>query len=221
MSLKEFVPRSATLYHELFHLVIGSKDTPNATYEWTSQQQLLADPTGFTARLDDQDLEELREFETSPSAQLYREGLQREEIAPLASHETIYNWSRWFGVLQLSFVQLLWVYFPAPVDDARKAKIESLKGVYPAVLGPGVPRSEHRIAHFPTRQWATETETLHGQQVQLLLWPHFWSNEKKAEWRHEPYAQPKFIGKLEQFYPVEWREEIYPRFFRIPRIFPR
>ncbi|KAL1863514.1 hypothetical protein Plec18167_000607 [Paecilomyces lecythidis] len=41
-SIHDVLPRSATLYHELFHLVMGPDDTPDITYSWSDQQKTLA-----------------------------------------------------------------------------------------------------------------------------------------------------------------------------------
>ncbi|KAJ5783458.1 uncharacterized protein N7518_009135 [Penicillium psychrosexuale] len=42
--LTDVLPRSATLYHELFHLVLGNDPTPDVTYLWVRQQLLLENP---------------------------------------------------------------------------------------------------------------------------------------------------------------------------------
>ncbi|KAL4796922.1 hypothetical protein BDV19DRAFT_387792 [Aspergillus venezuelensis] len=44
IKLPKILPRSVTLYHELFHLVLGSEATPDATYEWHGQELLLKTP---------------------------------------------------------------------------------------------------------------------------------------------------------------------------------
>ncbi|KAL6232374.1 hypothetical protein BDW75DRAFT_21927 [Aspergillus navahoensis] len=150
---------------------------------------------------------EQREFETFPSAQLYREGLQYKGIQLLSSHETIYGWSNWH--LERTFVQLFWVYFAAPMDDARRAEITELRAIRPPVMGFSVPHHELRQTRPASKQWATRLEMVNGQEVQLLLWPHFWRSREKAEWRIRSNMQKKFIEKLEALGPVQWKEEFY------------
>ncbi|KAJ9194026.1 hypothetical protein DTO164E3_4709 [Paecilomyces variotii] len=41
LSIMKVLPRSATLYHELFHLILGQGDTPDITYSWTQQRTML------------------------------------------------------------------------------------------------------------------------------------------------------------------------------------
>jgi hypothetical protein len=98
----------------------------------------------------------------------------------------------------------------------------------PAALGPSVPRNHHITRHLPEPVCTTQTEHLNGAQAQLVLWPHFWANAKKAEWRHrETYILSgsvaigtqtiieKFVGNLKELGAIEWREEIC-KFKRIP-----
>ncbi|KAJ0267729.1 hypothetical protein COL922a_014859, partial [Colletotrichum nupharicola] len=118
--------------------------------------------------------------------------------------------------LKYSFVEIFWVYFPAPVSESLQSQVSQLAGISPPAFGPGGPLKEHFQTHLPALQWATEPETLRGEQVQLLLWPHFWRDKEKAEYRHAPYAQKRFLVRLEGFGPVEWKEEIYD-FINIPR----
>ncbi|KAJ9208805.1 hypothetical protein DTO021D3_22 [Paecilomyces variotii] len=126
---------------------------------------------------------ELRDFMASPSAQLYRESLANASIVPLISWETIHGYGSWFGPLSRSFTQLFWVYFPAPMTQAQQAEISSLRGIRPPVMGFSIPQSQLRQRHLPVQLWATQTEYLHGQEAQLMLWPHFWRDAEKAEWR--------------------------------------
>ncbi|KAL4975902.1 hypothetical protein BDW66DRAFT_136606 [Aspergillus desertorum] len=67
----------------------------------------------------------------------------------------------------------------------------------------------------PSWQWAIQAEVLHGESVQLFLWPHFWRTAEQAEWRHNPFAQPRFIERVEELGPLEWKEELYNRFTKI------
>ncbi len=95
------------------------------------------------------------------------------------------------------------------MNESLQSRASKLVGIRPPALGPGVPQNKHRQTHLPVLQWATEPEVLRGKPVQLLLWPHFWSSEKHAEWRHEPYAQKRFIERITELNPAEWKEEIY------------
>ncbi|KAL3495883.1 hypothetical protein BJX62DRAFT_252879 [Aspergillus germanicus] len=160
---------------------------------------------------------ELREFQLSPSAQLYREILQREDIIHISSHETIYGSAHWFQRLKYSITQIFWVYFPAPVEESLQSQVSELVGIRPPAFGPGVPLKDHFQTHLPVLQWATETEVWHGKQVQLLLWPHFWRSKEKAEYRHEPYAQKRFTERVEGLGAVECRDELYD-FTEIPKL---
>ncbi|KAJ5632137.1 hypothetical protein N7490_008476 [Penicillium lividum] len=44
ISIQKVLPRSATLYHELFHLILGNRNTPDTTYGWTEQQKYPKTP---------------------------------------------------------------------------------------------------------------------------------------------------------------------------------
>jgi hypothetical protein len=160
----------------------------------------------------------MREFQVSPSAQLYRETLQCHEIIPISVHETICHHYTWFWGLKQSFMQIFWVYFPAPVEDSLRSQVSKIKGIRPAPpFGPGVSRDQYLQTQLPVWKWATEPEVLHGNQVHLLLWPHFWSSEKHAEWRHNPYAQKRFIERVEGLDSVELKDEIY-QFSKMPKL---
>ncbi|KAJ0416011.1 hypothetical protein BJY00DRAFT_250134 [Aspergillus carlsbadensis] len=196
------------LFQPLVHAV-GHKETVWARMADNPDVVLLATLWWTTS--------ELRDFEASPSAQLYRETLQREGIIPVSIHETIYGFAHWFQRLKYSFTQIFWVYFPAPVDKSLQSQVSKLVGIRPPAFGPGVPLKEHFQTHLPVLHWATEPEVLHGTEARLLLWPHFWRNRERAEYRHEPYAQKRFIERLEELGPVEWKEEIYD-FAKIPKL---
>ncbi|KAI9042402.1 uncharacterized protein KD926_005480 [Aspergillus affinis] len=43
--ITDVLSRSVTFYHELFHLVLGSVDTPDTTYFWEVMRELLENPT--------------------------------------------------------------------------------------------------------------------------------------------------------------------------------
>ncbi|KAI9039701.1 cytochrome P450 [Aspergillus affinis] len=163
----------------------------------------------------------LREFTASPSAQLYRESLAARAIIPMAYHEVvIYGILNWFGALSRSYVQLFWVYFPAPVTDDQRKRVSKMPGICPPAMGPGVPRSRLPQTRLPQQLWTTPTDWRHGQEVELMFWPHFWQNEEKAEFRHTPTSivvdhrivgtrtrMEEFSAELEAVGPVEWKED--------------
>lgn len=168
---------------------------------------------------------EFRDFATSPSAQLYRESLASDGIVLLAFHETFYGREGWFDVLSQSFVpsfiQLFWVYFSAPMTQGQLAQVSKLRGIRPPVMGFSIPQSQLRQICLSVKLWATQTEYLHGQKVQLLIWPHFWRDEKAAEWRfctgNQETVMERFSRCLEEVHPLEWKEEFY-RFQQLPRL---
>ncbi|PYH81857.1 hypothetical protein BO82DRAFT_414754 [Aspergillus uvarum CBS 121591] len=45
MAIGDILPRGATFYHELFHLVLGTAETPDLTYSWVDQQNRLKEAT--------------------------------------------------------------------------------------------------------------------------------------------------------------------------------
>ncbi|KAJ6009603.1 hypothetical protein N7522_004619 [Penicillium canescens] len=169
----------------------------------------------------------LKDFRDSPSAQLFTEDLGAKGISLLTSYESIYS-GNWFQCLCRSYVQLFQVYFQAPITEEQEARTYKVRGMCPAALGPSVPRKHHITRHLPEPVCTTQTEHLNGAQAQLVLWPHFWANAKKAEWRHtETYIlsgsvaigtqtiMEKFIGNLKELGAIEWREE-FCKFKRIP-----
>ena len=121
-----------------------------------------------------------------------------------------------------NLVQLFWIYFPAPVTETQKAqilKINPIRG--PAALknftnDPNASRENH----VPAKMWATDTESVDGQEAQLMLWPHFWRNAELAEIRHlgkytmsgnriigARTLQERFCDHLEEVRPISWRED--------------
>lgn len=116
--------------------------------------------------------------------------------------------------------QIFWVYIPAPVTEAQRAQISQLKGICPPTMGLSIPHRELDQSRRPVQLWPTQTESLHGQEVQLMLWPHFWQDAKKAEYGNS-YTSiieyscvvgygtmiEEFSAKLEEVGPVEWKEE--------------
>ncbi|KAL2786930.1 hypothetical protein BJX66DRAFT_328254 [Aspergillus keveii] len=158
-----------TIFQPLVH-TIGHHETVWARVPGNPDVVLLATLWWTTS--------EMREFQVSPSSQLYREILQCEDIIPISTHETIYGFAYWF-------------HFESQASE--------LVGIRPPAFGPGVPLKEHFQTHLPVLQWTTETEALHGKQVHLLLWPHFWRDKEKVEYRHGPYAQKRFTERLYEF----------------------
>ncbi|RHZ63540.1 hypothetical protein CDV55_102337 [Aspergillus turcosus] len=173
----------------------------------------------------------LRGFTASPSAQLYWESLAARAIIPLQSHEfdPRGHIPVWFNCLKSSFVQLFWVYFPAPLTQDKQSEILKVRGMRPPAMGPGMPRKMLLQTRTPIQLWAHETEILHGKKVQLMLWPHFWRNAEKAKFYRDSYTDiivdhvivgyrtniEDFEAKLKAIGPVEWREE-HCDFKRIP-----
>ncbi|RAL16622.1 uncharacterized protein BO97DRAFT_139808 [Aspergillus homomorphus CBS 101889] len=165
---------------------------------------------------------EFRDFTASPCAQLYRENLASVGIIPVSSRETVNGSGYWFDCMQRSFVQLFWVYFPAPVTEDQRAQVQKLRGLATPAPAPGASR-QYELQRSPPKQlWVAQTESWHGQEVQLLLWPHFWKNEEAAEWRllpanHYETIMERFTEALEKVDPKEWKEEFY-RFQKLPRL---
>lgn len=106
--------------------------------------------------------------------------------------------------------------------EAHKAQISKLKGIREPARGINGQDycNERRQLHFPTKMWATHTESVHGQEAQLMLWPHFWRNAEAAEYRHRgKYSRTgnpvvgnrtlleRFSEHLEEVGPMGWREE--------------
>jgi hypothetical protein len=163
-----------------------------------------------------------REFIASPSAQVYHENLKSRGIVDESSHETFSRRFEYLDALLKSYVQLFWIYFPAPVTETQKAQILKIKPIRgPAVLknftnDPNASRENH----VPAKMWATHTESVDGQEAQLMLWPHFWRNAELAEIRHlgkytrsgnriigARTLQERFCDHLEEVGPISWREE--------------
>ncbi|OJJ63018.1 hypothetical protein ASPSYDRAFT_86666 [Aspergillus sydowii CBS 593.65] len=170
---------------------------------------------------------ELGDFTASPSAQLYTENLASKGITPLVLFETIYWPGNWFSSLSGSYLQLHWVYFSVPMTEAHHAQISEIRGMEPPALGISGRQKNPVQKHRNVQLWATRTEDGNGQEVQLMLWLHFWRDAKKAEWRNivqhtnMNWGSPRTIGEgfikgLEEARPMEWKEEIY-EFKKLPR----
>ncbi|CDM35119.1 unnamed protein product [Penicillium roqueforti FM164] len=171
---------------------------------------------------------DMRAFMASPSAQLYRENLEARGIRATSSRETFsqrssdYVGPSWFDALTCSYVELFWIYFLTPVTDAQKTQISDLIGIREPAAGIGGVRHgvKRRQTDLPLKIWAIGTELVHGQEAQLMLWPHFWTDAKSAEYRHVgKYSNSgylmwdartlleKFVDKLESVGALEWKEE--------------
>jgi hypothetical protein len=117
---------------------------------------------------------------------------------------------------------LFWVYFAVPVTETQKdeiLKIKAIRGV--AVLKNFTNDLEaSRENHWPVKLWANNTESVDGQEAQLMLWPHFWKDAKRAEFQYiKRYTrsddstiigrtlQEIFCEKLDKVGPMSWTEE--------------
>ncbi|KAJ5197156.1 Dimeric alpha-beta barrel [Penicillium cf. viridicatum] len=171
---------------------------------------------------------DMRAFTASPSAQLYRENLEARGIRAMSSRKTFsrrssdYVGPRWFDALTRSYVELFWIYFSTPVTDTQKTRISDSIGIREPPVGiGGVRHGVKRLqTRWPLKIWAIGTEHVHGQEAQLMLWPHFWTDAESAEYRHVgKYSNSghlrwhartlleKFGDELESLGALEWKEE--------------
>jgi hypothetical protein len=163
-----------------------------------------------------------REFIASPSAQLYHENLKSQGIIHVSSNETFSSRFHYLDALLNSYVQLFWVYFAVPVTETQKAQLLKIKPIRgPAMLKNFLSNYDRSPEYnYPIKMWATHTESVDGQEAQLMLWPHFWKNAERAEHRHfgkfarsgNPIVggrtlQDIFCEKLEKVGPISWTEE--------------
>ncbi|KAJ6188668.1 Dimeric alpha-beta barrel [Penicillium mononematosum] len=76
--------------------------------------------------------------------------------------------------------------FPIPMTEAQKVQILKLKAIREPALGINGQhyRNKRRQLDPPLKIWATHTESVHGQEAQLMLSQHFWRNAESAEYRH-------------------------------------
>jgi hypothetical protein len=117
---------------------------------------------------------------------------------------------------------LVWVYFPTPITKAQEAQILKLKGSREPAHSISCQdfRDEKRQLHYPLKLWATGIEYVHGQEAQLMLWPHFWRDAEAAEYRHvgkySTRGYPIVGGRtlleklgdnLEKVGSIEWKDE--------------
>jgi hypothetical protein len=163
----------------------------------------------------------MKGFKASPSSQLYQENLKSSGILYVASLETVSRRGL-YHFLEDSYVQLLWIYFPSPVTEAFKAKISRLRGMREYIVsmsGRFLSGSVRRHNHLPLKIWATQTELVHGQEIQSMLYLHFWVNAEKAEYRNLKDSRERgfggrshmehFVFELEELGPLKWKEEFY------------
>lgn len=161
----------------------------------------------------------MREFTASPSAQLYQESLEARGIIATSSRKTVshrssdYVGPHWFDALTCSYVELFWLYFSTPVTDALKTQISDSIGIREPAVGIGGLRHglKRHQTRWPLKIWAIGTEHVHGQEAQLMLWPHFWTDAESAEYRHLGYNArtllDMFGDTLESLGALEWKEE--------------
>jgi hypothetical protein len=157
-----------------------------------------------------------REFESSPSAQLFREQLANDGITFLACHEFPDDWHHWFqSLLPRRFIHIFWVYFKVPVTEEQKQRVGKSVGIRPPVVLNLQP-NQRLQPRLPVKLWANRTEYLHGEEVQLLLWPHIWRDEEAALWRliksrHiNSFAETnvdRFHGSLRDISSMEFKED--------------
>lgn len=158
-------------------------------------------------------------FTASPSAQLYQESLEARGIIATSSRKTFshrssdYVGPHWFDALTCSYVELFWLYFSTPVTDALKTQISDSIGIREPAVGIGGLRHglKRHQTRWPLKIWAIGTEHVHDQEVQLMLWPHFWTDAESAEYRHLGYNATTLLDgfgdKLESLGALEWKEE--------------
>ncbi|EPS32124.1 hypothetical protein PDE_07083 [Penicillium oxalicum 114-2] len=140
-----------------------------------------------------------RAFENSPSAQLFRETLADDGIKFLTSYKTAIRGGWWFDRVSHFFMQIFWVYFKAPVTEALKDEVAKIDGIRPpAILRPR--KNELLSPKPPVELWALHTEYLYGEEVQSLLWPHFWRDEEAALFRHRKMWTGTGETHIEDFY---------------------
>ncbi|KAJ5900893.1 uncharacterized protein N7473_004963 [Penicillium subrubescens] len=105
---------------------------------------------------------------------IFREQLASDGITFLIYYEFPGYSQLWFHLLPRRFIYIFWVYFKVLVSEEQKQRVVKRGGIRPpAVLQP----------RLPVQLWATRTEYLHSEEVQLLLWLHIWRDEEAASWR--------------------------------------
>jgi hypothetical protein len=126
----------------------------------------------------------------------------------VSSHETPSRRFKYLKPLLESYVQLFWIYFPVPVTETQMAQLSKIKSIRgPALLKNFTNDAEASYQNlYPVKMWATHTESVDGQEAQLLLWPHFWKSAERAEHRHKG-KQERFCANMEKVGPMGWTEE--------------
>ncbi|PYI24700.1 hypothetical protein BO99DRAFT_2258 [Aspergillus violaceofuscus CBS 115571] len=159
--------------------------------------------------------DELRNFQDSPCNQLFRESLLAINAIQVSYHEA-FRRENWFSYLERSFVQLLWVYLPAAMTSEQKTQLSKFHGIHTPALGPSIPASQSRSTRTPHKIWATQTESWRSQEARLMLWAHFWRDEKAADFRFYTEDYITRQDKIEALFDVlveagalEWKEDFY------------
>lgn len=127
---------------------------------------------------------------------------------------------RWFNLLPGYFIHIFWVYFQVPVTQEQKDRILKSVGIRPPV-NLSIPRNQSRQPRLPVKLWATRTEYLYGQEVQLLLWPHIWKDEKVADYRYNTFNRETNLNRFHEFLrdvgSIEFKED-YCQFQELRRL---
>ncbi|OJJ96362.1 hypothetical protein ASPACDRAFT_125918 [Aspergillus aculeatus ATCC 16872] len=140
-------------------------------------------------------------------AALPRDPLQQRNRPPRYPRDSIQRQLTALVPLPPKGLQLISVYFPAPVAEPQRAQIQKLKGYRPPALRFHAKPDEWDALRGPVMVWAAQTERRSGQEVQLMLWPHFWRDADRAERRLVVSVKERFERQLGRFQPVEWGEE--------------
>jgi hypothetical protein len=109
------------------------------------------------------------------------------------------------------------------VTEFQKAQILKIKPIRGVAVLKNFTNDLNASAeyNYPVKMWATHTESVDGQEAQLMLWPHFWKNAERAEIQYiKRYTmsddstiigrtlQEIFCEKLERVGPMSWTEEL-------------
>ncbi|PYI35301.1 hypothetical protein BP00DRAFT_252073 [Aspergillus indologenus CBS 114.80] len=128
----------------------------------------------------------------------------------------------WFPYLKRSFVQFYWVYLPAAMTLEQETRLSKFHGIKTPALGPSYPARQSHSTRTPDKIWATQTESWRGQEARLMLWAHFWRDEKAADFRFLIDNFTTYQNKVEVLSDVlvdigalEWRDDFY-RFHKVP-----
>ncbi|KAJ5317526.1 Dimeric alpha-beta barrel [Penicillium antarcticum] len=170
---------------------------------WAKTPAFRHDSSGWKTTLD------RREFIASPSAQLYQENLKSRGKIHVSSHETFSRRIVHIDALLKSYVLFFWIYFSAPAFVKRPEEL---------MVRIFVTKNVNFI--FLQRCEPPTPNLLHGQEAQLMLWPHFWRNAEATEYRHRgKYTRsgnPIFGGRtllerfgdlLDKVGPMKWKKD--------------